>query len=345
MATYYVDAVAGSDSNAGTAEGSGNAWQTIQKAANTISNGDKVWVKASADYTEQVTLATSMSNLTMFEGYSSTIGDNGKATIQGSNSRSYCLSSTSKYHYGWKNFIFEGATTASMQLNTQNAYWWFGNCIFRPGTGSGSTAGANLASSASAFVNCLFDGFSGNGIEFSGSSPDHFAGCTFSNNGNYGLLAAFSTVYAIKCVFVDNATIGLRGNTNRLDFCTFANNRDGVFTTATCQANGCIFASHNGATSYGVKHARAYKCFFYDNTTDIDGLGVGSYGYDIENTYLSTDPFTDSASGDYTILSNSPAYQGASFVAGYTDYQDAGALQHADPSGGGGAVLHPLRSN
>ena len=35
MTVYYVDPVDGDDGNAGTSEGSGNAWQTLGQAAST----------------------------------------------------------------------------------------------------------------------------------------------------------------------------------------------------------------------------------------------------------------------------------------------------------------------
>jgi hypothetical protein len=36
MTTYYVDTAVGNDGNAGTSEGAGNAWATIDKAMNTV---------------------------------------------------------------------------------------------------------------------------------------------------------------------------------------------------------------------------------------------------------------------------------------------------------------------
>ena len=82
MATYYVDTAVGDDANAGTSEGAGNAWATIDKAMNTVAAGDKVWVKASGTYDENGNIDTAGSLLSPieFEGYSSTTGDNGKVT-------------------------------------------------------------------------------------------------------------------------------------------------------------------------------------------------------------------------------------------------------------------------
>ena len=51
MSTYYVDAAAGNDANAGTSAGS--AWATVGHAAARVAAGDKVYVKAGT-YAEQV---------------------------------------------------------------------------------------------------------------------------------------------------------------------------------------------------------------------------------------------------------------------------------------------------
>ena len=57
-------------------------------------------------------------------------------------------------------------------------------------------------------------------------------------------------------------------------------------------------------------------------------------------------PFEDVASLDFTLKSTAGGHgQQIIFeVDGPTSYRDLGGIQHADPSGGG-AVLHPLRSN
>jgi hypothetical protein len=96
MATYFVDGAVGSDANAGTSAGAGNAWATVQKAANTATAGDKVWVKASATYAELVSFNTGAHTGTgasrlVFEGYTTTTGDGGRATITGSGSRASCV--------------------------------------------------------------------------------------------------------------------------------------------------------------------------------------------------------------------------------------------------------------
>ena len=53
MATYYVDGVDGDDGNLGTSEGVGNAWATVQKAADTVSAADTVNIKGNGTRCER----------------------------------------------------------------------------------------------------------------------------------------------------------------------------------------------------------------------------------------------------------------------------------------------------
>ena len=110
MTVYYVDGAIGNDGNDGLAEGSSNAWATIDKAMNTVIAGDKVWVKATGNYNELATIdtaGTSSLNI-VFEGYTSTTGDNGKVTIDAQSTRASCIADATGVgtHYVFKNFIF-----------------------------------------------------------------------------------------------------------------------------------------------------------------------------------------------------------------------------------------------
>jgi parallel beta-helix repeat protein len=89
MATYYVDASVGSDSNAGTSAGSGGAWLTIGHAAGAMGQGDVCYVKASAVYpiSATITLGSGSGGViygtaTRIVGYTATPGDGGRATVR-----------------------------------------------------------------------------------------------------------------------------------------------------------------------------------------------------------------------------------------------------------------------
>lgn len=89
MAEYYVEATTGSDANAGTSPGSGNAWATIQYALDTITpgtNGDRINVLAGETVSENgLDMATHTAptvNAPLFiQGYDTAAGDGGQATI------------------------------------------------------------------------------------------------------------------------------------------------------------------------------------------------------------------------------------------------------------------------
>ena len=96
MTTYYIDTAVGNDGNAGTSEGSGNAWATIQKGADSGTSGDNFYVKASGTYNEKVDFDTVGATGVVgarrnFIGYTTTPGDNGLVTISGGGSRTSCF--------------------------------------------------------------------------------------------------------------------------------------------------------------------------------------------------------------------------------------------------------------
>jgi hypothetical protein len=108
MTTYYVDGAVGDDANAGTSEGAGNAWATMDNAMNNVAAGDIVYVKASATYNEIATIDTlGTSTLPIqFIGYTTTPGDSGIVTCDGGSSTAYCFYSswTSLNYYIFANF-------------------------------------------------------------------------------------------------------------------------------------------------------------------------------------------------------------------------------------------------
>src|SRR5258708_32227144 len=111
--TYYVDAAAGNDANAGTSPGAGNAWATLSKAATIVVAGDSVNAKGSASYNEILTLTTSgtAGSPIVWSGYTTTVGDGGRAIIDGQNTRATCLSVAATLLNGFNNFTFQGGTT------------------------------------------------------------------------------------------------------------------------------------------------------------------------------------------------------------------------------------------
>lgn len=309
MTTYYVDTAVGDDANAGTSEGSGNAWATIDKAMNTVAAGDKVWVKASGNYNETATIDTAGGTSTpiIFEGYTSTTGDNGKATIDGQSTRTNCITTTlGATYYIFKNFVFTGATGVGAALGTADLCTFF-NCDFSNNGSIGIQIDNNIT-----FINCEANSNSGRG--FDPDTCDAFIGCIAHSNTSSGIVATAITQCVYKCVAYNNSSPG-----NGID-------------TASGPIIGCTVDGENGAgiglriagdtdsvicdniiydwatgvdsgTWSAIQGFRGYN-LLNSNTTDYDSTGQETLGI---GDVSGAPSFTDEAGDDYTLGASSPA--------------------------------------
>ena len=180
MTDYYVDGDVGNDTNAGTSEGSGNAWATINKACQTMVAGDRTYVKASVIYDESAVFAnvgTGRTVATMIQliGYTATPGDNGVVQMQSTAGVS-CLTdpvATNSY-YRIHNFDFFGCLDINVNLNSTIE---FRNCAFRNAPNEGGAVGSGCQ-----FYECLFQN---NGLEGIATGNDTtYVGCHFSGSNN-----------------------------------------------------------------------------------------------------------------------------------------------------------------
>jgi len=145
MAIYYVRPD-GNDSNTGTASGTGQAWQTLQKALGATSGlvgGDIVYV-APGRYVELVTVGiTSPSsqvrivgdpNATQFSGLSAGVVRHTNMTANGTNIGRIFLSATSKNNLSFENIYFESNDNAGSGTDriifTTSQGWQFKKCVF-----------------------------------------------------------------------------------------------------------------------------------------------------------------------------------------------------------------------
>jgi hypothetical protein len=313
MTTYYVDTVLGDDANAGTAEGAGNAWATIDKAMNTVAAADKVWVKASGNYNETATIDTAGAAQTpiVFEGYSSITGDNGKVTIDGQSTRGSCIDSAlgTQIHYVFKNFICTNGTGRGVWLDPEDDVC-FMNCEFNNHGIAGVTGDDRHT-----FVNCVFANNASHGADVDNNA--RFIGCISYGNGS-NQLNAISIDIAYR-----NVCYGIGANDSAI---------------AASTINGAIIGNtidgENAASSTGLAHASesnmmAFDNILYDLATGLDTAASPTYastfvGYNLVNsntTDYETDTgettgyqdqtsapvFTDEANDDYTLAIGSAA--------------------------------------
>ncbi len=348
MATFYVESGhAGSD--AGTAA---NPWLTIDQAMVGLGNGDKVWVKATANYTETVVLDTfqaAWDNPVVFEGFTTTTGDGGKVTIDGGATRASGLTTTvaGNTNYVFKNFIIQNHTAVGVSFNAIDRIIWK-NCEF---IDNGTTSGAGILSGTfHHFENCKFNDNTLDGIACQGGAI--FVGCEFMRNTMSGIDGAGHTI-ALFCRFFSNGD-------HAMD-CGAANEAMTVMVNCTVDGDGkdTLDGLSNNAS---FRHTGAVvNCIFYDCTTGIqfsneeafisrnnllnsntanyaDGAGTHS------GEVTGAPNFVDEAAGaDYSLNAGSPA-ETAGFDAylmnGTAISTDIGALQRID-SAAGGMLTHP----
>jgi hypothetical protein len=306
MTTYYVDGAVGNDGNAGTSEGAGNAWATVDHAMNTVAPGDHVYIKASATYSEtpNIDTAGTVASPIIFEGYSSTPGDDGKADIAGATN---CLTgSTASTYYIFKNLTFNGASSIGVSLSAEDYCLWY-NCEFSNNGNIGFFGDNNHF-----FVNCEAINNSGVGIDVDNNIV--FIGCVAGLNTGAQMVAV-NGYLAYR-----NVGYGGTGTSDVLDFgqirSVIGNTADGEGTNTDAISavnqdaivvDNIAYDAVNGFANSGSYHS--YAAFYgynltnsnstADYTTTGESVGV--------NDQTGAPAFTDEASDDYTLDSASPA--------------------------------------
>lgn len=187
---------------------------------------------------------------------------------------------------------------------------------------------------------------------FSGTAPQQFVQCDAHSCATTG----FSVVAAVCCEAHSCAT-GFTGvTTNQWSHCLAAScttGFSGAFSLVVhhCTADECTTGFSFGASQPGANVVSCLAsncttgfsvqvtnpliaCAGYDNGTDVSNVNDNN-----TFTTLSADPYVNKAGGDYRL--NDTAGGGADIRGAavgpmsQTIHADIGALQHADPSGGG----------
>lgn len=340
--TYYVDGLVGNDSNSGIAPGSGNAWATIDNAMNRVQGGDKVWVKGSVNYNELAIIDTKGSGNApiVFEGYTSTSGDNGFATMDGESSISFCVQTSfygedDREFYVFKNFRFTNTNGNGVECNNNCI---FKNCKFDNNGSAGLQCGNVLCE------NCEFSDNGGQGCGTFGISV--VVGCKAHNN-TYGFYAFGGSLIVLYSELLNN-DYGIRGYSNNNSFpitiavgCTI----DGYGRNEGAGANaGIMLGEGPGKFMAMIVNNVVLNCIagFY-NATDNEGeliISRNNLLYNNDDNYVGlqtftgeilTDPiFNNAPSGDYRPGIGS-SLKGAgydcNFIEGFSGGLDIGALQ------------------
>ena len=316
---YYVDITTGSDADDGLSEG--NAWQHLAKAADIVTAGTTVYVKASAVYeTEdganncvmQTSADGAVDSPITFIGYTSIITDGGQVTVNadpmGDQFASAIDGTASGSYHIWKNFIFTGGS--SHGYNGGESDWCvFYNCRFTSNGGSGL-----LIDNWCLYYLCSFDTNTSSGI-VSDSISRIFASKAYAN-GSYGMdLDGGEVLSSLVYGNGSDAICFSQAERDMVYGCTIdsENANNGIlFNTAgrvvpTVIINNIIYDANVGVNSAVAQSFDfALANLINSNITDYTNFPAGID--DVTGAPL----FTNEAADDYTLSATSPAIDAGS---------------------------------
>lgn len=355
----FVDAAA---VGGGTGTSAGDPWTFAEAHANSA-GGMKVNVKAGS-YTVTTALdrnfGATASNPVWWSGYKTTAGDSDDIfTNQKTEATDFPLVTvTSNYFIERGGYFYVSSMAWKSQssnrpplyaLGAYNRSWNSKYIQDVAVTNQGAVTGGM---SSSSFVNCIFEMTSSSGTVIPSAGNNLWHGCIITGSnctaasqtgGHYGTW--------VNCIFRDLANgvsfTGSTGNSSLVN-CTFHNISGTAIATGASSnlqsvnnyfsnVGTAVSASSTAGTSLVANNA--YESVTTEISNIFENLQIGSLND-------ATDKFVDSANDDFTLQSSSAGYASAlPFMfqdSGVESHADIGAIQHADPSGGGGSQFHPL---
>jgi hypothetical protein len=361
VVTATLDRAAGTMGSTGGTFALGGAVQSPVTAAAAVTAGNTIWLKNDGTYTvtTSITPANGGNNLTLatsMQGYTTTRGDSGKAVITTATNSVNLITTQNNMYY--KNLSLSNTATVRA----------FG--FTRAGITGFVADHIDLDGFSSAFrFNGTVSGLSLFYVEVKNSTGAGFL--VDSTNGGYGNLIAYSYFHGngaaginhqgnilqivyVGDVFASNAAEGMiypnigAGGTSPLDAqitvvnSVFYSNTDGikVSTTARYEELSVVNSVFYGNSGVGITMGLGPGfAFAYNNA--FNGTPTNNYPTSVGQVTLTADPFTNAATGDYSL--NSTAGGGAVIKAnGFpgvslfgTGYLDIGALQSMGSSSGG----------
>lgn len=330
------------------------------------SNIVRVNFKNGTNYAITAAILHSVAGATIFQGYTTTPGDGGKAVIDGGTTgAAYVLLNSNSSRMFYQDLIFQNnGATGSANLVTLSELCSFYRCVFNSSRGNGISANtngmtlieceayacnqsntANLAGfnigAIANVIRCIAHDNTGSNTNgfISSSFNATFQSCIADSNGASGFFWNGTLPGSIRdCVAYNNAGDGMKFN----------------YTQSTVFfAENCILAKNGG---YGINLAGgsrggyiancAYGAGTFANTSGTTNA-LGSIIQSGAVTLASnTSPWTDEGNGDFTLNSTAGAgaacrnagigtfTQTAASYAGTVSHPDIGAAIHAASGGG-----------
>lgn len=316
VATATIDRVGGTGGSTGGTGNLGGALATIATAASSLASGNDVWVKATANYaiTTGISFSTAGVDATdpvRIMGYTSTRGDNGRATITSSSAISF-FTLNNNFQYA-ANFILTGSGSSTLNGFVLNGA---SNTIKNVKvSGIGDGAGNHYGIIALSVDNVIED------FEVSGmvsGSPGVIATAarnTFIRGYIHDFAATGLTLNSnttVEDVIVDSLSgassdcISVTSTTRMISIngvVAYNCGRDGIRLATVGQVNirNAILSTNGG---YGINVSAGgevgieadYNGYYNNTTAARNNLTAGAH-----DVTLSADPFTDAANADFTL--------------------------------------------
>jgi Right handed beta helix region len=338
MATnYYVDGIDGDDANAGTSEGSGNALKTIDAGVLKLTAiGDHLYIKANVSYLIGNTSAYPINGTAALpvitEGYTTTPGDGGQVTINGTGTLANGSNNYRNYHI-IRNIIVKNCTARGFAW-TSCDYCGFQNCEAIDNGSNGFHC-----DNYNSFDRCVAIG------NLNGIYTDTYTIVSNSyvyDNDTYGIRMSSPSLILFNCVVAGGSTAAVfAGAMTTIINCTIDGFGTGIGLTLTGTSPSLIMNTifHDCSTAINCNAASnrsvqvGHNNMMSGNTTDY------SNWIPTENDFEGTPDFTDEANGDYTLGDSSDAI-GAGFggIGQLSESVDIGAYRVV-AAGGGQIVL------
>ena len=348
-----------------------NAW-TLAEAASNVSAGDRLNVKAGTHTLTSVVAFTTGGSLTApiaIRGYKTTIGDQdytGSQRVEGTDiPLIVCNGSSSRWYvtgayYHMENIAVKNNAAYDFPFQFSSDYGQMRrckfesinermscrfsddridveDCYFKGNTGTTSLYACNvyLAGGSVFFYGCFFDG----GIygAASVSEATAFHDCVFINQTT---AAISGSVYGGVTGIVGNTFYNMSGDAIQIQINSVSPGAIAIRNNVFSDVTGTAINDTNTASRVAIFPTRN---LFYNCGTTINS---DPFSLSRGNIVDTSSPLVDPAAGDYSLKSSSGGYGKAQpnpFEGLAADSRrDVGALQHADPSGGGGSTFHPL---
>ena len=271
--------------------------------------------------------------------------------------------------------------SASVKTSASSVFfWWYSNqatflsfvdCVFGDSTNPIYSFHQGQGVRLQGMMhNCLIDSTISDAIPYISAGDQYnfiVDGCVFKdcNSGitQTNTSVAASIPFVRNCLFtgitneaIEVQTAPNQGSQQKIHGCVFYNCGTGVKVRAARPliVHDCIFSSCTTAIDldngyFGNGFADLRRNAFYNNATNFSEP-TGQDGTHYEEFSLTADPFVDAANGDFNIADS--AGGGATLRANNFSLNTDTAVypfrQYVSDdfgAGGGGAVLHPLRSN